>query len=521
MTEILTESFCERCGTRYTFESAAPASRRLGGLKVLGRGLKQFVMSDSTSLDEAIASARSEVERDATNQQLDAFHRTFSFCLGCRQYTCANCWNEGEARCQSCAPLAIVQDDPYVFEGLPAGAVGLIGLESAAPHDHGPAVEVPSTFAEAWAARPPIEFQAPAAPVAPESAHEAPWPAAIPDPAVVEGIWIGVPEADALAEIADAGAPAAASAGVEALETTPLPVAPADDEVDAESVEAWAHRPQVAYFADGSASRDEEPGADPDGGDAAELDQADPDGGGDHAMHSVADEHIAAAAPVADELVADELVADEPVADEPVSSPTGTSLPQVDTIPQPVWPNAAMPRPAVPTPDADTPAGPPEAATPDAPTPLAEPVGPITAFPPIATSAVPPVVPPVMPTQPVAPVASAPWPASDVVTPPSPRPTSPGGITPEPRPAAPPQWPTGPRWPTGVRPADAGSPEVDALAALMARKTTDAMWAASNRQILQPLAEAATVAAVKACGNCGTSLSANARFCRRCGTSQA
>ena len=34
MTEILTESFCERCGTRYTFESARPKTR-LKGVKAL------------------------------------------------------------------------------------------------------------------------------------------------------------------------------------------------------------------------------------------------------------------------------------------------------------------------------------------------------------------------------------------------------------------------------------------------------------------------------------------------------
>jgi hypothetical protein len=41
MPEILTESFCERCGTRYTFESAAPTkTRKLGRFKTLSKGLK-------------------------------------------------------------------------------------------------------------------------------------------------------------------------------------------------------------------------------------------------------------------------------------------------------------------------------------------------------------------------------------------------------------------------------------------------------------------------------------------------
>ncbi len=128
MTEILTESFCERCGTRYTFESARPKAR-LQGVKVLSRGLKNFVLSDSTSIDEAMASARSEADRDSTAHQLDAFHKTFSFCMSCRQYACANCWNEPEAKCLSCAPLAIV---PLAVPAEPARFDDLSALRAAA-----------------------------------------------------------------------------------------------------------------------------------------------------------------------------------------------------------------------------------------------------------------------------------------------------------------------------------------------------------------------------------------------------
>ena len=104
MPEILTESFCERCGTRYTFESTTPRTGRFGKLKVLSRGLKNYVLSDETSLDEALADARSDEDRQASTEQLDAFHKTFNFCMSCRQYTCPNCWNEIEAKCLSCAP---------------------------------------------------------------------------------------------------------------------------------------------------------------------------------------------------------------------------------------------------------------------------------------------------------------------------------------------------------------------------------------------------------------------------------
>ena len=103
MTEILTESFCERCGSRYTFESAVPKDR-LRRVKVLSRGLKTFVLDDKTSFDEALAAARSDTDREATSSQLEAFHKTFNFCMQCRQYTCPNCWNEAEGRCLTCAP---------------------------------------------------------------------------------------------------------------------------------------------------------------------------------------------------------------------------------------------------------------------------------------------------------------------------------------------------------------------------------------------------------------------------------
>ena len=96
MAEILTESFCERCGTRYTFEAATPKKHRIGRLKVLSKGLKNYVLSDDASLDEALADARSEEERELSGGQLDAFHQTFQFCMSCRQYTCSNCWNEAE-----------------------------------------------------------------------------------------------------------------------------------------------------------------------------------------------------------------------------------------------------------------------------------------------------------------------------------------------------------------------------------------------------------------------------------------
>src|SRR3954454_19210729 len=105
MTEILTESFCERCGTRYTFESAAPRRSRLGRIRTVSKGVRNFVLSDESSPSEGMADAGSVGERSAATSQLDAFHRTFNFCLTCRQYTCGNCWNTAEGRCLTCMPL--------------------------------------------------------------------------------------------------------------------------------------------------------------------------------------------------------------------------------------------------------------------------------------------------------------------------------------------------------------------------------------------------------------------------------
>ncbi len=117
MTEILTESYCERCGAKFTFESASAAGGPLTRARTLVRGLRNYVTSDE-SLDEALAEARREEQREASGLQLRAFHETFNFCFSCRQYTCRDCWNEGAGRCRSCAPLPDLPD-PLELRGLP------------------------------------------------------------------------------------------------------------------------------------------------------------------------------------------------------------------------------------------------------------------------------------------------------------------------------------------------------------------------------------------------------------------
>ena len=78
MTEILTESFCERCGTRYTFESSAPRRSRVGRVRTFSRGVKNFVMSDEASFEEAMAGRARRGGAGGDRHQLDAFHKTFN-----------------------------------------------------------------------------------------------------------------------------------------------------------------------------------------------------------------------------------------------------------------------------------------------------------------------------------------------------------------------------------------------------------------------------------------------------------
>ncbi len=117
MTEILTESYCERCGAKFTFESAAAADGPLTRARMLVRAVRNYVTGD-VSLDEAWAEARREEERQASGLQLRAFHETFNFCFSCRQYTCRDCWNEEAGRCRSCAPLPD-RPDPLELRRLP------------------------------------------------------------------------------------------------------------------------------------------------------------------------------------------------------------------------------------------------------------------------------------------------------------------------------------------------------------------------------------------------------------------
>ena len=112
--------------------------------------------------------------------------------------------------------------------------------------------------------------------------------------------------------------------------------------------------------------------------------------------------------------------------------------------------------------------------------------------------------------------APTPWP----VTP------APDGQPQYPQATADPQWPGAqpngaPQWPSSPAPyvpSRTAQPAVGRIGSRTVVRGAEEIWAASNQEVLAK--PAATGAAIAPCRSCGLSLSANARFCRRCGTRQ-
>ena len=430
MSEILTESFCERCGTRYTFESARPKIR-LKGVKVLSRGLKNFVLSDDTTMDEAMAAARSETDRESTAHQLDAFHKTFNFCMSCRQYTCPNCWNEVEARCQSCAPLPELEI--AAPEVIPPEFPGLVSLAGAA------------TVAEPAAngANGLVHDDAPAP--SPDIVVEPAAKAADQTSGLLSRFRPGENLDDELAafERQQSGleVEAPAAMGEPIVEPEPPVETAGTMVVEAESV---AMPEAIVEFESASeAEATVEPAAVADVGVGAKA-------GADALVEAA----TLAAEP--DTVVAEpEPVAAEPVDVAPVIADPAS--PAADVVEQPTW--------RITAPDADAqPAG--------TPTGREVPAAP-------------------QPTTPL-PAPDAQWPAT-------------------------PEWPARPEWPSSQ--PSAGLPFLGRPA--QPQGGVESLWAASNRELATtPPPPGRTTSGIQPCISCGLSLSANARFCRRCGTLQ-
>lgn len=481
MPEILTESFCERCGTRYTFEAAVPKTKRLGRLKVLSRGLANFVLSDETSLDEAFADARSDEQRETTNHQLDAFHKTFQFCMSCRQYTCGNCWNEVDSRCLSCAPHLGHEILEAPFPNLDPTA-GLVMADAEAAEHAGNGRDVHATIdASAW---PTMDL------------------ASLRQPEVAEV----EPITEAVATIAAVGPetePAIAPQVVAEAEELTVEMGPAPAESDERIGEdvsqavADAERTRAAAASAPAATTAASPAADRHHEHAAALAARTTD-----LFARFRPGHRTATPAVADEVAATDgggviaepgpaLAAYETVAEPAVPSPAAAEQPAAE---------APAPEPAV----AAEPAAPEQPAV-EAPAPqpvvAAEPAAaePPTAEPPTAENVAAAAATPAREDRVEAPV----W---RIVAPEGPtQPTPSGSRMPAPVDTPPPQWPmpaagAQPQWPT--RPAAAAPVPAD-------------LWAVSSQDVLNRPGSG-----VQACVTCGLPLSATARFCRRCGSQQ-
>jgi hypothetical protein len=532
MPEILTESFCERCGTRYTFESATPRGARLKGIKVMSRGLRNFVMSDDTSMDEAMAAARNETDREQTSQQLDAFHKTFNFCMSCRQYTCSNCWNEPEGRCLSCAPNLGTDILQAPFPNLGAGgAMTLTDAEAVGLKDRNGHDELSQLEPMAWPTSDLMQEAERAEGVPPFAADVPPSAADQPD------------EIDFAARLeALAGPTISPEAPVEST-ATPEPSVVEPPVADAASVTPVVEAPSepepvVAATAEPAPEPVEPPSEEEIAAILAELAQSEDDTAA-AAPPQPGEDRAAAAAANTSELfrkfrpgqnLDDEIEAFEraqaasEAIDADATSPTadGPVLPVVAPVvpePQPV---AAAPEPEPePEPVAAAPEPEPEpepvAAAPEPePEPVAEPEPepvpwPVAAEPEFAPEPRVDVVP-----QPTWQIVAPDAPTADGLPAPSgPPPGMPADTVAA---SSEPQWPAQPEWPA---PQDsAGLPYLGRPAA--ATGGIEALWAASAQEVSDLAAgQGVKIASgVQPCVSCGLSLSANARFCRRCGTRQ-
>jgi hypothetical protein len=556
MPEILTESFCERCGTRYTFESAAPPrTKKLGKFKTLSKGLKNYVLSDDSSMDEAMAAARSDEEREVTSHQLDAFHATFNFCMTCRQYTCANCWNQAEGRCLTCAPHLGHEILPAPFPDLAphmsaeslhvdAGAWPVSDLAKDAPDAHAPDLDEILAVNRLKRIAEPQDPEAVAPPVgeaAPPVETAAAWPIATePGLEVAETVEAVVEaEVEADAPVFQAEPEFVAAESVAEVEEWPI-------EVGADEVTADA----IAAMAAAEPEPEPEPVLEPVETLAAEFIT-------DEAVGGV-DERAAAAAQRTAALLSKfrpgqnidaELAAYEAaIAAEPVEvAPTEQVAPPIDEAPaEPVWVEpeivAAAPEPEAPA--ASEPEPEPvaafEVATPieepapelvEAAAPVEEAIPEVAAEAPVEIAAAAPIEPAPEPKQPAPEPVRADrveQPTWRIVAPEVPAVPTNGhppvdegvpavaAISPAPAPPAPaePQWPTNPQWPVA-----APSASIIATRGASSSAANEALWAASARDVVAS-PSGTPAGGVQSCSSCGLSLSATARFCRRCGSRQ-
>jgi hypothetical protein len=474
MAEILTESFCERCGTRYTFQAGAPRRRGIGRIRTLTRGVKNFVANDNASFAEAMEAAREDEERTASAQQLDAFHETFNFCMGCRQYTCRNCWNSDAGECMSCAP-----DMSQDVLALPFPRLAVV--EAPEPDQTG-------RDASAW---PTSDLRPVLIPAVAESFPPTPVRHGRADPAELAETSPGMTNAAPATRRTD-------------LELTP-------DELSAIQDALARH---VGPPAEG-------PTAAPGSGTPLRVETASSLGASiapapvDAVPHAEA-EPVAEARAETRRLLGrfrprreratttaytvPAATRDAEVAEPAVLEPAITTLPEVAGPEPEALATTAAPEAAEPD-VAELVAVEPEAAEPEAVELVA--VEPEAAEPDVAE--------PVEPS----PAAKPAPPPADHVAQPSWRMVAPDG--------APPAQPTSTPWPAiGGRRTEDFTPTAPWAARVAAARSVEApVWDVSSRDLLAaPTSDAGRPVGVQSCVTCGLSLSSNARFCRRCGTRQ-
>jgi hypothetical protein len=113
--------------------------------------------------------------------------------------------------------------------------------------------------------------------------------------------------------------------------------------------------------------------------------------------------------------------------------------------------------------------------------------------------------------------------APEVIPVPTPEPAQPANpwlmVAPEEASRPEPQWPAAPSWRANASNTDA--PTTLAGRTLLPQPDASALWAASAREVMSaPPGVEAPNTTPQPCIQCGLSLSASARFCRRCGTRQ-
>ncbi len=207
-----------------------------------------------------------------------------------------------------------------------------------------------------------------------------------------------------------------------------------------------------------------------------------------------------------DDITPAEPVLAEPVAAEPVvAEPSGAELAAIAAVvTEPVIAEPVVAEPVAAEPVVETA---PEPATRSVPEPLevaaaaaaidivAQPTWSIVAPDPTSVTEIP------------APIADRP---SPVVEPPTP--------AAQVAPSAEPSWPVQPQWPS-QQASSTGLPFLGRPA--VPTGGVDALWAESDRAVSAPrVGTDKPSGGVQPCVSCGLSLSASARFCRRCGTSQ-